>query len=101
MGALFDNALLKCLNINKCKFRQQFFEQLVCSIIGNASLRLENVLQFMTGSPSIPPLRFDKNITMKFKHCIDNKCQCRPAASTCALDLTLPVHFSSSEDFTS
>ena len=57
---------------------------------------------FLIGSPSIPPLGFDKNITMKFKnYCIDNKCQHRTTAPTCPLDFTLPVHFSSSEGFTS
>ena len=57
---------------------------------------------FLIRSPSIPPLGFDKNITTKFKnYCIDNKCQYRPTAPTCPLDFTLPVHFSSSEGFTS
>jgi hypothetical protein len=49
--------------------------------------------KFIIGSEHIPPLGLPKQITAKFKHGCQERCRCRPTASTCDLSITLPVHY--------
>ena len=54
------------------------------------------VLKFVTGTNVIPPLGLPMKITVQFVHGCRADCQCRPSASTCALQLRLPVHIQDS-----
>ena len=67
-----------------------------------SALTLSSVLAFVTGSPTIPPMRFDQPLTIHF---INDKCKTLPTASTCSLVLRLPLalveyeHFKEMMDF--
>ncbi|CAB3987907.1 G2 M phase-specific E3 ubiquitin- ligase-like [Paramuricea clavata] len=58
-------------------------------------LSLSDLLKFVTGSFSIPPLGLGDQIEICFVHGCDKGCRCRPTASTCLLKLCLPVHLNS------
>ena len=62
----------------------------------NATLKPGQVLKFVTGTNVIPPLGLPMKITVQFVHGCRADCQCRPSASTCALQLRLPVHIQDS-----
>lgn len=61
-------------------------------------LRLKDVLKFITGWQTIPPNGFPCDLNVHFKHGCQDRCQCRPTASTCALVLILPIHSCSSRE---
>ena len=77
----------------------QIIYQFFCPILDALECSLPNVLQFITGARSIPPLGFPRNITVKFKHGCKEECKCRPTSSTCDLSITLPIHYSNSYAF--
>ena len=52
------------------------------------------MLVFATGANHIPPMGFDKKITLSFDHAT-----LYPIASTCSLSLYLPVRFVEYEEF--
>lgn len=62
-------------------------------IIERDGFSLPRLIQFITGTKSVPPLGFPHSIIVKFKHGCPNGCRCRPVASTCDLSITLPVHY--------
>ena len=68
------------------------------SIQGNSDNNLHDILQFITDTPSIPCLGFQKKkkLEVNFVHDCqkprDKECNCKPTASTCALSLNLPTH---------
>ena len=51
----------------------------------------------MTGTEITPPLGLPETTTLYFVHRCIRGCQCRPSASTCALQLRLPVDIKSSD----
>ena len=59
---------------------------------------MSQLLQWLTGSDSIPPLGLPKKISISFVHGCPQGCQCRPTASTCDLLMKIPVHMKSEED---
>lgn len=71
----------------------QLYYDLVLSFTGGDKFSLATLLQFITGSRSVPPLGFPHPITVKFKHGCPDGCKCRPVSSTCDLSITLPVHY--------
>ena len=62
------------------------------SLLG--SIKISDVLRFISGSPSIPALGFGTQIEITFRHCLDTSCRCLPNTSTCALVFHLPNHCS-------
>ena len=54
------------------------------------------ILAFVTGATTIPPMGFPQPITVKF---IDDRTKKLPTASTCALKLRLPLSLSNYADF--
>ena len=60
---------------------------------------LKDIMQFISGSPSVPPLGLPSNgkILILFKHGCSNSCSCKPNVSTCSLSMTIPVHYDSLE----
>ena len=55
------------------------------------------LLQFITGTKSVPPLGFLNPISVKFKHgCIEG-CKCQLISCKCDLSITLPVHYEALE----
>ena len=59
------------------------------SVAGTESeISPSSVLSFVTGSPTIPPMGFDRTINIHF---IDDKSKTLPTASTCSLVLRLPL----------
>lgn len=65
----------------------------------NTAATLSTLYKFITGTHTIPPCGLPKDITVKFKHHCDEKCRCRPTASTCDVSLTLPLHYTDYPDF--
>ena len=61
-------------------------------------LSLEDLLVFITAADCVPPLGFDKLITINF-YDFDGKVRRRPYASTCGLYLFLPRGFENPIDF--
>ena len=61
-------------------------------------LSLEDLLAFITAADSVPPLGFDKLITIDFYN-FDGNVHRRPFASTCGLYLLLPREFENPNDF--
>lgn len=55
------------------------------------------LLQFITGTKSVPPLGFPNAISVKFKHGCFEGCKCRPISSIRDLSITLPVHYEALE----
>ena len=62
----------------------------------NGDVTLASVLAFVTGAPSVPPMGFDRTITIQF---IDDKTKTLPTASTCSLKLRLPLSLVEYEHF--
>ena len=56
-------------------------------------------MQFVTGSPSVPAIGFEKKISIHFRHGCEEKCRCRAVSSTCGHVITLSVHWDNLEDF--
>ena len=75
---------------------ESFFYFHSSSIQGKSDIHLHDILQFITGTPSIPCLGFQKNLEVNFVHDCqklrDKECNCKPTASTCVLSLNLPIH---------
>lgn len=67
------------------------------SLTGFADLSVAALLQWITGSSSIPPLGFPRKITCDFLHGCFPECACRPITSTCDLMITLPIHANNEE----
>ena len=61
-------------------------------------LTLEDLLVFITGSDSVPPLGFDRLITVEFFD-FDGNVRRRPWSSTCALTLHLPRGVEKPQEF--
>ena len=57
-------------------------------------LTLEDVLVFVTGADHVPPMGFEKRLTLSF-----DSNSLYPTASTCSLTLYLPTRFVEYEDF--
>ena len=58
---------------------------------GELTMSLEDILQFVTGTTRVPPLGFDKKPEIEFSN------DPLPSASTCLLQLHLPLSQSSME----
>ena len=71
---------------------------LFINVIEIPNLFVEDILQWLTGARSIPPLGFSKRIKCQFLHGCQPDCKCRPTTSTCDLVITLPVHLSTEDD---
>ncbi|CAB4032540.1 G2 M phase-specific E3 ubiquitin- ligase-like [Paramuricea clavata] len=67
--------------------------------IENTATTLSKLYRFITGTSTVPPCGLPKDITVKFKHDCDDKCRCRPTASTCNISFTLPLHYANYLDF--
>lgn len=63
---------------------------------GDGQISPSNVLSFITGAPSMPPMGFDREISIHF---IDDKDKTLPTASTCSLVLRLPLSLTMYEEF--
>lgn len=73
-----------------------FSTMYVLCLLENAKLKPEQVLKFVTGTEVIPPLGLPTKMKLQFVHGCQAGCRCRPSASTCALQLRLPVHYTES-----
>jgi len=63
-------------------------------------LEISDILQFITGTPSIPAGGLPSKILIKFKEeelCGD-KCKCLPVSSLCEISILIPMHIPSYED---
>lgn len=67
-------------------------------LLENATLKPGQLLKFVTGTEVIPPLGLPRKMTLAFVHGCQAGCQCRPTASTCALQLRLPVHYTGNDE---
>ena len=57
-------------------------------------------MKFVSGTSSIPPLGLLRKLKVLFKHWCTNRnqsCKFKPTVSTCALTLTLPVHYNNNQ----
>ena len=57
--------------------------------LSSMTLRLADILQFLTGSPSIPVLGFEANASVTFEHADVSR---KLHVSTCSLELCFPVN---------
>ena len=78
---------------------ESFFYFYSSSIQGKSNINLHDILQFITGTPSIPCLGFQQKLRVNFVHDCqklrDKECNCKLTASTCDLSLNLPIHIKS------
>ena len=58
------------------------------------TLALEDILVFATGANRVPPMGFPKKVTVQF-----DKSSIFPTASTCALEMYLPIQWATYEEF--
>lgn len=63
-----------------------------------SGLSMQDVLMWLTGSKTVPPLGFSKVFTCRFVHGCDDECHCRPTVSTCEFIIKLPVHISNDQE---
>ncbi|XP_031565225.1 G2/M phase-specific E3 ubiquitin-protein ligase-like [Actinia tenebrosa] len=81
------------------------FADFICMVeyegMSKYEVSLADVLKFITGCTQVPPLGFSKKIAITFVHGCESGCKCRPTASTCALELRLPIHIKSFDDMVS
>ena len=57
------------------------------------TVRVSQMLKFITGLEQVPPLGLPDQIIVKFKYFCSANCQCRPTASTCDSSITFPLHY--------
>lgn len=70
-----------------------------CSVVNSFEMKeLKCLLQWATGSPSIPPLGLPRKVKITFLGGCNPACRCRPTASTCDLQLSLPLHLDTFEE---
>ena len=78
---------------------ESFFYFYSSSVHGKSDINLQDILQFITGTPSIPCLGFQQKLRVNFVHDCqklrDKECNCKLTASTCDLSLNLPIHIKS------
>ena len=78
---------------------ESFFYFYSSSVHGKSDINLQDILQFITGTPSIPCLGFQQKLRVNFVHDCqklrDKEYNCKPTASTCDLSLNLPIHITS------
>ena len=83
---------------------ESFFYFYSSSIQGKGDIHLHDILQFITGTPSIPCLGFQNKLEVNFVHDCeklrDKECNCKPTVSTCALSLNLTIHIKSIPEMT-
>ena len=74
------------------------------SIQGKSDINLHDIQQFITGTPSIPCLGFQKMLEVNFLHdcqkLLGKECSRKPTASMCVLPLNLPIHINQSQNVT-
>ena len=70
------------------------FEWFLIIHLGNneVEISLPDLLKFVTGAFTIPPLGLGDPIEIIFLHGCKEGCRCRPTVPTCLLQLSLPVH---------
>ncbi|MEQ2306710.1 hypothetical protein AMECASPLE_011025 [Ameca splendens] len=59
---------------------------------GTRPVTLEQILVFVSGLNSIPPLGFPQRPTIEFLQCDDGSRKLYPEANTCEVTLHLPIH---------
>ena len=75
---------------------KNFFVSNQYSCLDDADPEIEDLIQFITGTPSILPLGLPDVILILFKYgCINANCKCFPTVSTCDLQLCIAVHITS------
>ena len=57
--------------------------------VSSVTLKLADILQFLTGSPSVPVFGFTSNASVKFEHTEVSR---KLHVSTCSLELCFPVN---------
>ena len=71
------------------------------SIHGKIDINIHDIQQFITGTPSLPCLGFQKMLEVNFVHDCqkpwEKECSCKPTASMCDLSLNLPIHINQSQ----
>lgn len=55
------------------------------------------MLKWVTGSPTVPILGFEKSFSVAFVHC-KGGCRCRSAVSKCDILVKLPVHIANENE---
>ncbi|XP_028400112.1 uncharacterized protein LOC114523408 [Dendronephthya gigantea] len=94
-----EQQLLKSKEQDIFKYFTDFIQTLYYEGICEApDLKLKDVLKFITGCESIPPIGFPCSLNVHFRHDCPSGCKCRPTASTCALVIILPIHSCSSQE---
>ena len=83
---------------------ESFFYFSSSSIQGKSDINLRDILQFITGTPSIPCLGFQKKLEVNFVYDCQKlrykECNCKPSTSTSPLSLNFPIHIKSIPDMT-
>ena len=83
---------------------ESFFYFSSSSIQGKSDISLHDILQFITSTPSIPCLGFQKKLEVNFVHDCQKlrykECNCKPSTSTSVLSLNFPIHIKSIPDMT-
>lgn len=64
------------------------------------AIHLPELMKFVSGTPTIPPLGLQSRLAILFKHdCANDKtCRCKLTTMTCDLSLSLPMHYKDTTD---
>ena len=62
-------------------------------------IELSEIMQFITGSPTVPVMGFEDRLKLEFVHGCVPSCRCFPTASACGLIFRIPVHLVTMGDF--
>ena len=60
-------------------------------------IQMSEFMKSFTGSNTVPPHGFPKELSVKFVHGCRHGCRCRPTVSTCDLAINIPMHLNSEE----
>ena len=91
MSHYFEKILLLLL------FSHLFQNFCSTTISDDCPVKPEDLLQYITGSSSIPAVGFATKIKVEFVHGCSQNCKCKLTASTCDLTVRLTIHIVSVE----
>ena len=70
------------------------FENIYFILTGeDYGFKFDDFMKFLTGMDSVPPLGLPGSIVVQFVHGCSSGCACKPSVSTCAMSISVPVHY--------
>ena len=71
---------------------------LLCLFVENCKPSFDELMKYLTGSSTVPPLGLPTDFNIDFLHMCKDSCKYLPKVSTCAMAVTIPVHIATLGD---